>query len=130
MKIFALAVSAIIGFAGAAAAQDAAVGTWQTEVDDGNFAHVTIAPCGGAVCGTISRTFQNGGTEFQSANIGRQIVIDMVPQGGGAYEGSVWRPSNNKIYIGKMTVSGNALQLKGCVAGGLICASQNWARVN
>lgn len=130
MKKLVMAVAAVVGLAGAAAAQDAAVGIWQTEVDDGNFAHVTIAPCGSAVCGTISRTFQNGGTEFQSANIGRQIVIDMVPVGDGAYEGSVWRPSNDKIYIGKMSVSGNALQLKGCVAGGLICASQNWARVN
>ena len=68
--------------------------------------------------------------EYQSENIGRQIVIDMVNQGGGEYEGSVWRPSNNKIYIGKMSVSGNALRLRGCVAGGLICASQNWTRVN
>jgi uncharacterized protein (DUF2147 family) len=29
-----------------------------------------------------------------------------------------------------MDVSGNALRLRGCVAGGLICASQNWQRIN
>ncbi|KJZ19804.1 DUF2147 domain-containing protein [Loktanella sp. S4079] len=128
MKNRILAIAAALTIAGAAQAQDA-VGVWQTEVDDGAYAHVTVAPCGNAVCGTISRTFNSGG-EYQSPNLGRQIVIDMVPQGGGAYEGQVWRPSNNKIYVGKMDVSGNALRLRGCVAGGLICASQNWTRVN
>ena len=126
-KIMMALAGAAIGFAGAAAA-DPAEGIWQTEVDDGSFAHVRIQTCGNAVCGTIDRTFDNSG-EYQSPNIGKQIVIDMVPVGNGAYEGSVWRPSNDKIYVGKMTVSGDALVLKGCVAGGLICASQGWARV-
>jgi len=129
MKKHILALIATLGMAGTASAQDAAIGIWQTEVDDGASAYVVIDACGDAVCGTIARTFNTTG-EYQSENIGRQIVIDMVNQGGGEYEGSVWRPSNNKIYIGKMSVSGNALRLRGCVAGGLICASQNWTRVN
>lgn len=127
MKKTLLAALAAIGLAGAAAA-DPAHGIWQTEVDDGAYAHITISACGNAVCGVISRTFNSDG-EYQSENIGRQIVIDMVPQGGGEYEGSVWRPSNDKIYIGKMEVNGDRIRLRGCVAGGLICASQNWARV-
>lgn len=112
-----------------AAAQDAALGTWQTEVDDGAFAYVTMSPCGGAVCGTITNTYKADGTPYQSENIGRQIVIGMAPNGDGTYAGQVYRPSNGKTYVGKMQVSGNALRLQGCVAGGLICASQNWARV-
>lgn len=118
---------AALSMAGAAFA-DNAHGVWQTEVDDGAYAHVTMAACGSAVCGTISRTFDNTG-EYQSENIGRQIVIDMAPNGDGSYEGSVWRPSNNRIYIGRMNVSGNSLTLRGCVAGGLICARQNWTRI-
>ena len=128
MKKIMTTVAAMIALATPVMA-DPALGVWQTEVDDGAFAHVTISNCGNAVCGTISRTFQNGGTEYNSENKGRQIVIDMVPQGGGKYEGQVWRPSNNKIYVGKMEVSGNSLILKGCVAGGLLCASQGWARI-
>ena len=115
-------------FATAAAAQDAAVGIWQTEVDDGSFAHILMQPCGAAVCGTIQRTFKADGSEYQSPNIGKQIVINMAPNGDGSYDGQVFRPSNGKTYIGKMTVSGDALRLQGCVAGGLICASQNWVR--
>ena len=129
MRRIIAAIAALCLSAGAAAAQDAAVGLWQTQVDDGAFAHVQIAPCGAAVCGTIVRTFQDGGVEYQSPNIGRQIVINMAPNGDGTYNGQVWRPSNDKIYTGKMQVDGNALRLQGCVAGGLICASQNWARV-
>lgn len=111
-----------------AAAADPIEGIWQTQPDDGAFAHVTIAPCGGAYCGVISRTFKDR-TEFRSPNLGRQIVIDMAPSGGGAYEGKVWRPANNKIYQGKASVNGDRMSLSGCVAGGLLCKSQTWARV-
>ncbi len=128
MKHLILAAAAAFGLAGAASAQDAAIGTWQTEVDDGAFAYITIAPCGAAVCGSIARTFNSEG-EYQSPNLGRQIVIDMAPNGDGTYNGQVWRPSNDRIYVGKMDVAGDALRLRGCVAGGLICASQNWVRI-
>lgn len=128
MKKVLLALVAVFGFATAATAQDAAVGIWQTEPDDGAFAHVVISQCGNAYCGVIQRTFQDGGVEYESENIGKTLVIDMVPNGDGTYAGQVWRPSNNKIYIGKMKVTGDRLELKGCVAGGLLCASQNWVR--
>jgi len=127
-RLLILAVS-LFAFATATAAQEAALGVWQTEVDDGAYAYITIAPCGEAVCGVISRTFNAEG-EYQSENLGKLLVIDMVPQGDGAYEGRVWRPSNNKIYIGKMNVNGNALRLRGCIAGGLLCSSQNWVRLS
>jgi len=128
MKNLTMALVATLGLATAAAAQDAAVGIWQTEVDDGSFAHIAMTPCGNAVCGNIQRTFNADGSEYQSPNIGKQIVIDMVPNGDGSYRGQVFRPSNGKTYTGKMQVNGNSLRLQGCVAGGLICASQNWAR--
>lgn len=114
--------------ASGAMAQDAAVGVWQTQVDDGAYAHIAIEPCGAAFCGVIARTFNATG-EYQSENLGRQLVIDMVPTGAGSYEGQVWRPSNDRIYLGKMDIDGDALRLRGCVAGGLLCSSQDWVRV-
>lgn len=110
------------------AAADPIAGIWQTQPDEGSFAHVTIAPCGGAFCGTITRTFQ-GTSEYPSPNLGRQIVIDMAPQGGGNYQGRVWRPANDRIYAGKASVSGDRMSLSGCVAGGLLCKSQTWVKV-
>ncbi|CAM3464855.1 DUF2147 domain-containing protein [Paracoccus nototheniae] len=113
--------------AGAALA-DPIEGLWQTQPDEGAFAHVMVAPCGGAYCGTISRTFRDG-ADYASPNLGRQIVIDMAPQGGGAYAGRVWRPSNDKVYAGKAAVAGDRMSLSGCIAGGLLCSSQTWVRV-
>lgn len=104
------------------------VGIWQTQEDDGAYAHVKIAPCGGNFCGTIVKTFK-AGAEYKSENLGKQLVRDMAPLGDGAYEGKVWRPSNNKIYLGKISVSGSKMKLSGCVAGGLICSKQDWTKL-
>ena len=132
MRKLTLAIGlAIATLGGAAMAQsDPVLGTWQTQPDEGAFAHVDIVPCGAAVCGTIVRSYDAGGNPIQSPNIGRQIVIDMVPQGDGVYQGSVWRPSNDKVYVGSMTLEGaNNMTLRGCVLGGLICSGQSWVRV-
>ena len=119
---------ALAFFAGAGWA-DPLEGVWQTEPDDGSYAHITIAPCGDKYCGVISRSYDSAGQEFASANKGKQLVIDMEAQGGGRYRGQVWRPSNDKIYLGKMDLKGDTVKLRGCVAGGLLCSSQTWQRV-
>ncbi|HFQ16049.1 MAG TPA: DUF2147 domain-containing protein [Rhodobacteraceae bacterium] len=103
-------------------------GMWKTDVDDGAYAYVEIKPCGPALCGTIVRTFNSGG-EYKSPNLGKRILIDMMPKGGGKYAGNVWRPANGKIYIGKIALKGNTLKMKGCVAGGLFCKSSTWTRL-
>lgn len=122
-------LAALFAVLAGAAAADPLEGMWQTEVDDGAYAHVQIKPCGEAYCGFIAKTFKDG-AEYQSENIGKKLVIDMKPLGEGDYEGEVWRPSNDKIYYGTIELNGDKLRLAGCVAGGLICAKQNWARVN
>lgn len=127
MKRFFFTLVASLGLATIAAA-DPIEGVWQTEVDDGSYAHVTVAPCGANFCGTISKTFDTTG-EYQSPNLGKQIVRNMAAQGGGEYEGQVWRPSNDKIYLGKIALNGNQMALRGCVAGGLFCARQNWVKI-
>jgi uncharacterized protein (DUF2147 family) len=126
MKKFLFAAALVLG--ATAASADPLEGVWQTQVDDGSYAHVTIAPCGAAFCGVISRTFKDG-AEYQSPNLGKQIVIDMAPQGDGTYDGKVWRPSNDKIYVGGIELNGDSMKLAGCVAGGLICKKQTWSRV-
>lgn len=128
MRHILLALTALAAFSTAALAADPAVGLWKTQPDEGAYAHVKMTECGNAVCGVIARTFKADG-EYKSPNLGKRIVIDMVPQGDGQYRGKVWRPSNNKVYIGKLDLSGNSLKLRGCVAGGLLCSKQTWARI-
>ncbi|WP_137702207.1 DUF2147 domain-containing protein [Marimonas lutisalis] len=127
MKKLAVAAAALAFSAGTAMA-DPVVGTWKTEVDDGSYAHIDMKKCGADVCGTISRTFKGSG-EYDSPNKGKILVRNMKANGDGSYNGKVWRPSNDKIYIGKMQLNGNKLVLKGCVAGGLLCSSQTWTRI-
>jgi uncharacterized protein (DUF2147 family) len=122
-------LSLLLMLAAAPAVADPIEGTWKTQPDAGRYAHVAIAPCGAAFCGVIVAAFDANGA-YASPNLGRQLVIDMAPQGDGAYEGKVWRPSNDRIYVGKIRLEGNAMSLKGCVAGGLVCSSQTWSRVN
>lgn len=127
MKRLALAAVAAVTLAVPAFAADPVVGTWKTQVDDGHYAHVKISPCGEQICGTIAEAFDANGP-VESENIGKPIVWDMVPQGGGSYKkGKIWQPSTGKIYSSKMTLSGNSLKVKGCV--GPICKGQTWTRL-
>jgi len=129
MKKLLIAAVALLVAAPAFAA-DPVWGIWKTEVDDGAYAYVEMKGCnGGKTCGWEIRSFHDNGEEYQSEFIGTVLVIDMENKGGGAYKGSVFRPSNGKTYIGKMELNGNSLQLDGCVLGGLFCAGQIWTRV-
>ena len=120
-------IAALVLSAGAAMA-DPVVGIWKTQVDDGAYAHVQFAACGDKLCGKIVRTFNASG-EYKSANIGKQLVWDMVASGSGSYKnGKIWQPSTDKIYKSKMALSGNTLNVSGCV--GPICKKQTWSRVN
>ncbi|MCB1338853.1 MAG: DUF2147 domain-containing protein [Maritimibacter sp.] len=124
-----LLFAALLAVAPGLASADPVDGIWQTQPDDGAYAHVEMGPCsGGKVCGWIRRTFNDTG-EYQGENIGKVLVINMENQGDGSYRGSVWRPSNDKTYIGKMELRGDTLDLAGCVAGGLLCSKQTWSRV-
>ena len=129
MKHLLIAAALTLASAFPALADDPVWGMWQTEVDDGSYAYIEMAGCsGGKTCGWIRHTFDASG-EYQSPNLGKVMVINMENQGGGSYRGNVWRPSNDKTYIGKMQLDGNSLALSGCVAGGLFCSKQTWTRI-
>ncbi|CUJ86228.1 hypothetical protein RUE5091_00439 [Ruegeria denitrificans] len=114
-------------------AADPVDGLWKTQPGDtGGYLHVTVAECGSAVCGTIDSAFSaDGNQNLEYENLGKQIIWDMVPEGGGTYDsGKIWDPERNKTYNSKMTLdSQNELTVKGCVAGGLVCRGQTWTRV-
>lgn len=122
-------IAAALALFATTAAADPIEGMWQTQEDDGAYAHVVMAPCGPNFCGKIARTFKDG-AEYDSPNKGKTLVIDMAPQGDGYYEGQVWRPSNDKIYYGTVQLNGGSMKLSGCVAGGLICSKQTWTKLN
>ncbi|MBU2935392.1 MULTISPECIES: DUF2147 domain-containing protein [Pacificibacter] len=125
--VFGLGALALIVLSAPAMAADPVEGLWQTQVDDGAFAYVKIAPCGDKICGHIARTFNDTG-EYKSPNIGLKLVWDMSAASGGAYKGGqIYQPSTGKTFKSKMTLSGDRLNVSGCV--GPICKKQTWARV-
>lgn len=123
-----IALAALVTLMASAAMADPLEGVWQTQPDDGAYARVEITPCGANFCGTIIHSYKDG-AEFKSPNVGKMVVIDMAPQGGGEYKGKVWRPSNDKIYSGNIVLSGDSMRLAGCIAGGLLCSKQTWTRL-
>ena len=127
MKRLLFSIVALLGLTGAVLA-DPVEGVWKTQVDDGAYAYVTFAPCGERLCGVISRTFNSDG-EYQSENLGKKLVWDMVALGGGKYgSGKIWQPSKDRVFSSKMQLSGDTLYVRGCVAA-VICKKQTWTRV-
>jgi uncharacterized protein (DUF2147 family) len=112
-RMMVFAVAGLLATAGWAAADDIE-GRWKT--DSG--ATAEIASCGSAFCITL----RSG--EHKGKRIGR-----MNPEGKNRYSGEITDPVKDKTYSGKATLSGNALSMKGCVLGGLICRGQNWQRL-
>ena len=131
MRLLISAVLALIFTPTIAFAQDVS-GLWQTEPGDtGGFLHVAIGPCGDNICGTIRTAFDGDRSVISDyEHQGKQLIWDMAADGANAWKsGKIWAPDRDKTYRSKMALSGDRLKVSGCVAGGLICRSQNWVRV-
>jgi len=103
----------------------------------GGSSRIQIAPCGGALCGTLvwlrePRKDTNNPDPAKRSRplLGSQTVFGMVADGGGRWKGKVYNAEDGKTYSGVMTLVGNTgLKLEGCVLGGLICKGETWQRV-
>lgn len=131
-----LAFAAVViaaSFASAASANTIA-GRWQT--DDGK-AIVEVAPCGNAMCATISRflvTQPAGGLrDGNNPNIALRTrpllglaILTGLRADGNAWVGKGYSPEEGRNFNATVTTSGNKLNLKGCVA--VFCRNAVWTR--
>jgi len=135
MKKLCLGIAFGLGLATVALAgpvADPVAGTWKTAPGDtGGYLHVTIAPCGSEVCGTIKAAYdKDNAVQADYEHLGKKMLWNMTADGGGSYSGGkIWAPDADKTYSSKMSLNGNTLEVKGCVAGGLICRGQDWNRI-
>lgn len=129
MKLRASLVALAVFVAGPVFAADPLLGTFKTQPDDnGNFGHVEIYDCDGAICGVIRKAFGPTGEPVESENIGKRMIWNMQPKGGGKYSGGkIWAPDRDKVYKSKMELSGTSLSVSGCVL--IVCRAQTWTRV-
>jgi uncharacterized protein (DUF2147 family) len=116
------------------ASAQSAVGNWQRS--DGT-SRIRVAPCGNALCGTITwtdapRTDQhNPDPALRSrSTVGIRVFTEMRPNGENRWSGSAYNPEDGRTYSGNMSVSGATLTTQGCVLGGLVCRSATWSRMN
>jgi uncharacterized protein (DUF2147 family) len=125
-----LMLAALAAFAAGAAAAEPLVGTWRTAKDDnGNSGLIEIKPCGDALCGTLVRAFDAGGNRVESPNVGRRLIWDTKPAGGGEYRGMVYSPDRDAEYRSKLVLTGDRLSVSGCRLG--ICREGGvWTRSN
>ena len=128
MNKFALAAVAVLMGAGMATAEPL-LGMWRTAADDnGNSGLIKVENCGAKLCGTLVKAYGPNGKEIKSDNIGRKLISETVNKGGGEYRGKVYSPDRGKTYKSKLQLSGDTLQVNGCVMG--ICRSGGtWKKV-
>jgi uncharacterized protein (DUF2147 family) len=138
-----LALAAAILLAAAPALAGDLTGSWLTRNGESK---VAMSKCGAALCGTITGLKQPNGDDGRPKTdkhnpdaskrnrpvVGTMIVLNMTPSGTpDKWNGQVYNPEDGKTYSGSITLKGaNALDLQGCVAGGLICKTQTWTRTN
>lgn len=109
-------MTAVLGLGAGAAMAEPLLGTWLTSKDDnGNSGLIEVAPCGNALCGTLVKSYDETGKEMQSDNIGRHIISETVPTGGGEYKGKVYSPDRDKTYKSRLQLQGDRLKVSGCV---------------
>jgi uncharacterized protein (DUF2147 family) len=110
-RSFIITTTLLLGF-GLAHAGEAIEGNWKTQSGE----TAQISPCGSAFCVTL-KTGKHAGKQ-----IGR------MSGSGTSYSGEITDPANDKTYSGSGAVSGNSLQMKGCVLK-ILCKSQTWSRI-
>lgn len=105
-----------------------------TYVNESGHTKVKMSDCNGGVCGTIVWMNQpvNDVNNPDASKRDRPVVglqaVSMKPTGPGTYAGTLYDPETGKTYSGKAKLAGNAVELSGCVLGGLICKSSIWRR--
>lgn len=108
-----------------------------TYLSESKETRVKVAKCGSAYCGTIvsvqgeTKDVNNPDPKLKGRNlVGVQMISDLRPSGED-FTGQLYNYKDGKTYTGKMSFKGgNAMQLSGCILGGLICRSQTWTKVN
>ncbi|MGU3493925.1 DUF2147 domain-containing protein [Xanthobacteraceae bacterium A53D] len=98
-------------------------GVWMR--GDGN-ARVRIAPCGQSYCATNIWVKDTSKGEA----VGDLLVMKLKRKSGTELEGEAFDAKRNLSYNMTVSFETSGLVSKGCVIGGVVCLSMNWAPVN
>ena len=139
MKTISFAVLGLLATTGFAFAADPS-GTWR--LDNGKVT-VKVRQCGGEICANIvglkEPTYPDGSAKIDKYNknpalrnrplMGLSVLSDMKATGENSWEGSIYNADDGRTYSAKMSLNGNTMKLKGCVAG-IFCKTQTFNKIN
>jgi uncharacterized protein (DUF2147 family) len=117
--------------AAAARAADRPEGRWISQ--SGNV-EVEIAPCGGALCGTVVRVMANrsmdgpGASTAPPARVGLRIISGLTPSGDGRWTGTTFDRESGRTYDVVITPLGRTMIFRPYVLTPLFGKSQTWTR--
>jgi uncharacterized protein (DUF2147 family) len=138
---FAAALLALLMSAGAVAAQDQGIlGLWTTDKGKGRVEIVKCAPPKQGLCGTIvwisEPNDKQGKPQTDKGNknaslrnrpiIGLPLLEGWREAGPNKWKGAVYDPEDGQDYDVDITLAGDKLTLKGCIA--FLCDSDTWTR--
>lgn len=87
-------------------------GSWKTAGGE----TAVIAPCADGFCITL-KTGPHAGK-----------LIGKLKGAGSSYSGEITDPNDDKTYSGSSTITGDSMELKGCVLL-VLCKAQTWTRL-
>ena len=124
--------------AATAASAEEFIGTWLTQQGD---AHIRVAKCGTAMCGTVAwlrdaidkKTGQpqaddkNPNPSLRSRKILGIRIFAMEQDANGSWTGSIYNSDDGQTYKGRLAPRGqDELEVQGC--SGNLCGSEVWTR--
>ena len=114
----------MVGAGSAALASDPPfLGDWAR--GDGK-THIRVEPCGGAVC-ALNTWVKRG---VSGEKVGDKLTLNVRPAGAARWSGKAFDPQRNQTYTIRVHVADNRMTTHGCVAGGLVCESMSWTRLD
>jgi uncharacterized protein (DUF2147 family) len=115
----------------ASTAPDPVFGTW---TNPRRTIAVKTAPCGSELCGAIVAANAEAQNDARQAGvehlIGTELFREYRKTGAGSWSGTVFVPDMGRSFSSHIVQkSPDVLRISGCIFRGLICKSQDWARL-
>ena len=131
-------VALIFAVIAAPARAEELIGTWLTQQGD---AHIRVAKCGKALCGTVAwlrdpvdaKTGQppvdgkNPNASLRTRKILGIRIFSMEEDATGSWTGGIYNSDDGQTYKGRLAPRGESeLEVQGC--SGNLCGSEVWTR--
>lgn len=121
---------ALVGGTAWGRSSDEFSGIWQNPKDT---VHLQLRQCGDRICGDVVWATEAAKADARRGGkvdlVGQQLLRDFVRGDDGLARGKVFVPDLGLTFKGSAQhVNADAIKVKGCLVGGLICKSQVWTR--